>query len=230
MTAQTKFFLYCFCILFQAIGLIQKYKTVFLWKIIKERNSIFFCGLFYSRINRDLIEIFQRALALRIKCTDRIDLISPELDSPWILFCKRIDIDNSTTNRKLSRHLYLTYALITHMNKCILEFIHIQRTVISEMDQLFFYLIKRLKIIQTSVYTGNYCDAFFLFQKCLDHTHPLTDQKIPVNICLKKEHIFCRIIIYILIIKTIIFVQFLRRFFIFRQNQMRWKKPGKPIY
>ena len=116
------------------------------------------------------------------------------------------------------------------MHKRIFEFIHIQRTVISKMDQLFFYFVKRLKIIHTSVYTRDNSDVFFLFQQSFDHTHSLADQKISMNICLKKEQIFRRIVIYILIIKTIILVQFLRSFLIFCQNQVRCKKPGKPIY
>ena len=230
LAALTKFFFYCFCIFLQTIRLIQKHKTVLFRKIIQERNSTLFDRLLYSRIDGNFIKIFQRTLTLRIKCTDGVNLISPEFNSPRIFFCERIDIHNPTSNRKLSGHLNLTHTLISHMNKCILELIHIQCTVISEMNQLFFNFIKRLKIIHASIYTGDNCNILFLLQQCLNNAHPLAYQNISMNIRLKKKQILCRVIIYILIIKTIIFIQLFRSFLIFCQNQMRWKKPGKPIY
>ena len=46
-------------------------------------------------------------------------------------------------------------------------------------------LFQRHQEIHTSVDAGNN-GHFFLFQKCPDHTHPLPDQKISMNVCLEK--------------------------------------------
>ena len=88
---------------------------------------------------------------------------------------------------------------------------------------------QRHKKIHTSIYTGDNCD-FLLLQKCADHTHTLADQQIPVNICLKKQQIFCRIKIYIFVIETVILIDLFCTAFIICKDQMTWKKPGKTIH
>jgi len=82
-----------------------------------EYEAAFFRLLLCRRINGDLFQIFQRSLALGIKASDRIDFISPQLDSPGIFFCQRININNPASHRKLSGHFHLPHALIAHAYK-----------------------------------------------------------------------------------------------------------------
>ena len=116
------------------------------------------------------------------------------------------------------------------MDKRSCQFIHIQGTVVAKMNQLFFYFFQRYKIVHTAINTGNDRNLILAFQKSANHLHSLTNQQISMYICLKKKKILCRIVINTFIIKTIIFIQFFRRFFICGNYQMTWKKPGKPIH
>ena len=116
------------------------------------------------------------------------------------------------------------------MDKRSCQFIHIQGAVIAKINQLFFYFFQRCKIVHTAINTGNDRNLILTFQKSANHLHSLTNQQIPMYICLKKKKILCRIVINTFIIKTIIFIQFFRRFFICGNYQMTWKKPGKPIH
>ena len=96
------------------------------------------------------------------------------------------------------------------------------------MKHLFPNFIQRRQIIHTAVNAGNH-RQLLLLQKFLYHTHSLADQQIPVNICLKKEHIFCRIIIYILIIKTQVFTDFLCLALISCDHKAHRCFAGKPM-
>ena len=211
------------------VQLIQKQQCFFFRKIIQERYHILAVHLFCSRINGDLIYIFQRSLAFCIKTPDGIDLIIPEFNTPWILLRQRIDINDPSPHGKLSRKLHLANPLISQIHQIYFQLIQIDHTVTFKMKKTTFDLFQGHQKIHASVYAGNH-RHFFLFQKCPDHTHPLPDQKISVNICLKKQKILCRIKIYIFVIETVILINFLRMPLIIRKNQMIWKKPGKSIH
>ena len=60
---------------------------------------------FCCRVDRDLVHLLDRALALGIKRADRVHLVSPEFDPDRDLLRKRKDIENSTADRKLSHSI-----------------------------------------------------------------------------------------------------------------------------
>ena len=85
--------------------------------------------MFHRRIDRNFLQIFQRTLTLRIKTADRINLISPQLNSPRILLCKTVNIHNTSADGKLSRHLHLSNPLVSKLYQILFERIHIHGTV-----------------------------------------------------------------------------------------------------
>ena len=228
-TTLTVLFLHTLAVFCQVVQFIQKHQCFFFRKIIQKGYHIFSVHLFCGRINRNFIYIFQRSLTFRIKAPDRIHLIIPQFDTPRIILCQRIDINDSSTHRKLPRKLYLTGAFIPQLYQLFLQLIQIDHTVTFKMKKSASDLFQRHQEIHTSVDAGNN-GHFFLFQKCPDHTHPLPDQKISVYICLKKQKILCRIKIYIFVIESVILIDFLCVALIIRKDQMIWKKPGKSIH
>ena len=228
-TTLTVLFLHTLAVFCQVVQFIQKYQCFFFRKILQKGYHIFSVHLFCGRINRNFIYIFQRSLTFRIKAPDRIHLIIPQFNTPGIILCQRIDINDSSTHRKLPRKLYLTGAFISQLYQLFLQLIQIDHTVTFKMKKSASDLFQRHQEIHTSVDAGNN-GHFFLFQKCPDHTHPLPDQKISVNICLKKQKILCRIKIYIFVIEAVILIDFLCVALIIRKDQMIWKKPGKSIH
>ena len=141
---------------------------------------------------------------MRVKTPNRIDLISPQFDSPGIFLCKAVNIYDTASYRKLPRHLYLTYTFIAHGYQSVFQFIHIQTAVIAEVEKLLSDAFQRCQKIHAAINAGDYSCSFSL-QKCLDYFHSLTDQEISMNICLKKKKIPGRIITGIFVIEAIIF-------------------------
>ena len=70
-------FLHAQSVFQNTVGFIQKQKHFFFGKIIHKRYHLFAIIPLHSRINGNLIQIFQRALALCVKAPDRIHFISP---------------------------------------------------------------------------------------------------------------------------------------------------------
>ncbi|CCZ36326.1 unknown [Firmicutes bacterium CAG:646] len=89
---------------------------------------------FRSRINNNFFQIFNGTLTFHIKASDRVDLVSPQLDSPGIFLRKRKDIHNPAPDRKLSRHLHLRRPLISQLYQLRFHLIQRNFTVIVEMN------------------------------------------------------------------------------------------------
>ena len=156
------------------------------------RDGFFIQNHLRSRINSNLIQIFYGTLTLHIKTANRIDLISPQFDSPGIILCQRVHVHNSSPYRKLPRGFYLWGTLITHFHHTGFHFIQIQLTVIFQIQNLAFPYIQRNQIIQTTVYGSNYC-GFLLLNQCLHYLNSLAGKQISMNVRLVKNQISCRI-------------------------------------
>ena len=161
----------------------------------------FRCG-----INSDLIQILHRALALCIKASNRINLIPPQLDPDRVFFCKRININDSSPEGKLSRCFRLGISLISHTGQPPFQLIHIHLAGAVEMQGVLLYYLKRKQVVHTASHTGDHCHTS-VFQQGSNHFHSLFSKKVSVNICLKKNQILCRIIKYIPVVQTVIFVE-----------------------
>ena len=70
---------------------------------------------FRRRIDRHCPQCFHRTLAEYIKPTDRLYLITPELNTIRIFFCQIINIDNTAANGKLPRFFYLISLFVAHL-------------------------------------------------------------------------------------------------------------------
>ena len=97
------------------------------------------------------------------------------------------------------------------------------------MDKLFLYVLQRSQKIHAAVDAGHHGD-FLPGEKGFDHLHPLADDQISVDVRLKKQKVSCRIIQHISVIKTVILIDLFGAALIFREDQMTWKKPGKPVH
>ena len=185
LTALAIFLLHSLSFFHKTIWFIQKNHRFLRRKIIQKRKLGLLPRMLHSRINCDLFQIFQRTLALCVKAADRINLISPQLNSPGILLCQAINIYNTATNGKLPRHFYLSYPFIAQPYQPGFQSIYIHRAVAGKMQNLFPYLLQRFQKIHTTINTGNN-DQFLFLHKRTDHLHSLADQQIPMNICLKE--------------------------------------------
>ena len=221
-------FLHAQSVFQNTVGFIQKQKHFFFGKIIHKRYHLFAIIPLHSRINGNLIQIFQRALTLCVKASDRIHFISPQLNSPWILFCKGINIYYTTAHRKLSRHFHLSYAFISKLHKGIFQHIHVDHAVRIEMKHLFPNFFQGHQIVHTAVNAGNH-SQFLLLQKCLYHTHSLADQQISLNICLEKEKILRRVKHGIFVIKAQVLEDFLSLALISCDHKAHRCFAGKPM-
>ena len=191
-TALAIFLLHSLSLFHKTIWFIQKNHRFLRRKIIQKRKLCLLPRMLHSRINCDLLQIFQRTLALRVKAADRINLISPQLNSPGILLCQTINIYNTATNGKLPRQLYLSYPFIAQTDQPGFQSIYIHSAVTGKMQKLFPYLLQRFQKIHTAINTGNNSQLLFLHKRT-DHLHSLADQQIPVNVCLKEKQIPGRI-------------------------------------
>ena len=227
--ALAEFLLHSQGVLHQTVGFIQEYQGFIRRKIIRERNSAVFRLLFRGRIDHDLFQILQRTLALGVETADGVNLIPPQFDTPGILLCEGIDIHDPSPDGELPRHLHLTYALIAHLHQTVFQFIHIQRAVVAEIDKLFFYIFQRSQKIHTAIDAGHHGD-FLPGEKSFDHLHSLADDQISMDIRLKKQKVSCRIKQHISVIKAVILIDLFGAALIFREDQMTWKKPGKPVH
>ena len=144
------------------------------------------------RIYGNLFQVFYRTLAFRVKAADGINFISPQFDPDRIIQGQGENIDNAAPDRKLPRSLGLGVAFIAHSQKLSAQFLQIYCAVISENQGMVSDNFQRKKVIHASAYTGDHGYAFFL-QECGYCFHPLPGQKIPMNICLKKDQVPGRI-------------------------------------
>ena len=211
------------------IGFIQKDDGLIFRKIIRKRYHIFFVCFFCCRINSDLFQIFQGTLALRIKASDGIDLIIPQLDPPGIFLCEGININDPAPDRKMPRKLHLAGTLISKLHQILLQLIQIYYASVFKMEQPFPDILQRHQIVHTSVHACDYSHAVF-FHKGTYHLHTLAYQQISMDICLEKKKILGRVKIHVFVIKTVVLVDLLCTLFVFRNYQMKWKKPGKSIH
>ncbi|CCY33249.1 unknown [Ruminococcus sp. CAG:60] len=208
-TALAVLFLYAKSVFQNTVGLIQKQQCFFPGKIIREGYQPFAAGPFHCRIDGDLVQVFQGPLALRVKASNGIYFVSPQLDSPGILFCQAVNIHNSAPHGKLSRHFHLAYPLVAQIHQRLFQKIHIDNAVPVKMQYFFADFFQGHQVVHTAV---NACDnsQVLLLQKRLYHTHSLANQQISLNICLEKQKILRRIKQGILIIKAQVLEGFLR--------------------
>ena len=117
---------------------------------------------FAGRIDRDLIQIFDHALALHIKVAQRVHLIAPELHTQRIFLRERIDIKDPAPDRKFSRRLNLITAHISHLYKLFFQFLQIYRV----SDLKFFDCRGKAfwlcHLIHQRVKCGKHCDPGLL--------------------------------------------------------------------
>ena len=78
------------------------------------------------RVDRNLVHLLDRPLALGIEGADGIHLISPEFDPHRDLLRQWEHIQNSAADRKLSHAVHLSHALIAHVRELHLDLLDIQ--------------------------------------------------------------------------------------------------------
>ena len=147
---------------------------------------------FCCRIDRDLVHLLDRPLALGIKGADGIHLISPELDPDRDLLRERKDIENSAADRKLSHSIDLTHALIAHVRELCLDLLDIERLSRHDVQAALPDHGERKKVIHQTVH-GCHDNAAFILQKVFKHLHPLSCQEISVDIRAVKQKVSRRV-------------------------------------
>ena len=147
---------------------------------------------FCCRVDRDLVHLLDRALALGIKRADRVHLVSPEFDPDRDLLRKRKDIENSAADRKLSHSIDLSHPLIAHVRELCLELLDIERQSRHDVQAALPDHGKRQKMIHETVH-GRHDNAAFVLQKMFKHLHPLSRQEISVDIRAVKQKVSCRV-------------------------------------
>ena len=116
------YFVFCQTSFFQKPGrFIQEHQRVLRIKVIDKRNFSVTSQSVIRRVNNDLLQIFYRSLAVHIKSTDRIHFIFPEFNTDRQFLGKRVNINDSTTNSKLSRSIHLGFPVITKFYDLLLE-------------------------------------------------------------------------------------------------------------
>ena len=144
------------------------------------------------RVDRNLVHLLDRPLALGIKGADGIHLISPELDPDRDLLRQWEHIQNSAADRKLSHAVHLTHALIAHVRELCLDLLDIERLSRHDVQAALPDHGKRQKMIHETVH-GRHDNAAFVLQKMFKHLHPLSRQEISVDIRAVKQKVSCRV-------------------------------------
>ena len=78
---------------------------------------------FAYRQNGNTIHIFRSSLGVRVKVTHGIQLIPKELHTNGHILCRRINVQNTAANRKLSRAFHHTAAAIAGSGKPVQQII-----------------------------------------------------------------------------------------------------------
>ena len=173
---------------------------------------------FCCRIDRDLVHLLDRPLALGIKGADGIHLISPELDPDRDLLRERKDIENSAADRKLSHSIDLTHPLIAHVRELCLDLLDIERLSRHDVQAALLDHGKRQKMIHESVH-GRYDNSAFILQKMFKYLHPLSRQEISVDIRAVKQEVSRRVQPGIRLKIAEIIIDFLRPVVIVRHDK-----------
>ena len=140
------------------------------------------------RIYAHTICIFNGFLALAVKKSDGIYLVSPQLNSDRILLRQRKNIKNTTPDRKLPHRLDLILLFIAHTDKCSLYSLQIQKLSLLEGKHVFPHFFYRRHRIHQRIKGGNKRHALFLADS-LQSPDSLRCQEIAPDIRLVKKHI-----------------------------------------
>ena len=149
---------------------IQKYKRAELLHIIQQAHTftvMLFRIQFCCRIKCQFVHIFKGTLALCIKTPDRIHLIIPQFHTNRIFFRQRIDVNDSATDGKLSRHLHLANPFIAHLHQPEFHGLCLQYTSHTDRHYIFFQHFKRQKRIHAAIQCSN--NHSFLFSQKTAH-------------------------------------------------------------
>ena len=140
------------------------------------------------RIYAHPVCIFDGFLALAVKISDSVYLVSPQLDSDRILLRQRKNIKNTTPDRKLSHRLDLILFFIAHSDKSSLYFLQIQKLSLLKCKHIFPHLFYRRHCIHQRVKGGHKRHSLLLADS-LQSPDTLCCQEIAPDIRLVKKHI-----------------------------------------
>ena len=104
-----------------------------------------------SRINQNLIQLFNRTLTFQIKGTDRINLRVPQFNPHRNLLCQRENIQNAAANGKLPHTVYLRHSFISQLRQLFLPLFQIQFLPRLCSENLISQLLQRKQMIHKSV-------------------------------------------------------------------------------
>ena len=109
-----------------------------------------------SRINQNLIQLFNGTLTFQIKGTDRINLRIPQLNPHGNLFCQRKNIQNAAANRKLSHTVNLGHSFIPQLCQPLLPLLQIHFLPRPDSENLVSQLLQGKQMIHQPVQSSNH--------------------------------------------------------------------------
>ena len=143
---------------------------------------------FRCRVDRDLVHLLDRALALGVKRADRVHLVSPDRD----LLRQWEHIQNSAADRKLSHSIDLSHPLIAHVRELCLDLLDIECLSRHDVQAALPDHGKRQKMVHQTIHRCHNNSAFIL-QKMFKYLHPLSRQEISVDIRAVKQEVSRRV-------------------------------------